>query len=202
MANIDQEDVDGRLGRANHILRWCYILHCTVTELCSAPAVTRLVTRLIPVEHLGNFVAQVAHTATPTITAINELHERVDIGPATTTSRYYSIGDKRYWRFVLGHCTVGSDDQGQRNFGFGEQRRGIWERVQGASLIRWVGVGELGRRNSSIGREPYFWGRKGKFSRIWRRCEEIGGLERKRLWSAQTHLTKLISESIRIRLAI
>lgn len=38
--------------------------------------------------------------------------------------------------------------------------------------------------------------------RIRQRCEEIGSLDRKRFLAAQTHLTKLISESVWVGLSV
>lgn len=64
-----------------------------MAEFWSAPSISWLVMRLIPVKHLWNFINQVAHTATPAIAAINELHEGVDTSPAAATTSDYSVGD-------------------------------------------------------------------------------------------------------------
>lgn len=65
MADVDQEDIDGRLGRANHVLSGRDELNNRVIELGTGPPVTRLVARLVPVEQLGYLVRHVAHTTPP-----------------------------------------------------------------------------------------------------------------------------------------
>ena len=56
MANIDQENIDGGLGRPNHVLSWRYELDYRMIKLWASPAVTRLIAYLIPVEQLGHLI--------------------------------------------------------------------------------------------------------------------------------------------------
>lgn len=50
MADIDQEDVYGGLGRADHIFGWCDELDDGMVELGTCPSIARLVAHLVPVK--------------------------------------------------------------------------------------------------------------------------------------------------------
>lgn len=72
IADVDQEDVDWRLRRSDHILCWRYEVYYSVIQLRSLPAVGRLVRLLVPIEEAWDFVRQVAHRALPSISAFYE----------------------------------------------------------------------------------------------------------------------------------
>jgi hypothetical protein len=56
MADIDQENVDRGLGRANHVLSGRNEFDDRMIELCTRPSVSGLVAYLIPVEELWDLV--------------------------------------------------------------------------------------------------------------------------------------------------
>lgn len=58
MADVDEEDVDGRLRGSDHIFGWRNELDDTMVQLRTRPSVTWLVPDLVPVEELRDFVGE------------------------------------------------------------------------------------------------------------------------------------------------
>lgn len=124
--DIDDEDVDRRLWRANlnssrthrdqrtgahlnaslalarathHVLGRGDKLDDSRVELRALVAVRGLVLLLVPVEQLRHLVREVAHAALPPLPALDERHVGVDVGPAATTARDDRVRDD--WDRVL-----------------------------------------------------------------------------------------------------
>lgn len=72
MARVNQEAVEYRLGRADHVLCWHNEVNDGVVQLHTLPTVSRLIALLVPVEHLRDLIAHRAKRAPPTIPTINE----------------------------------------------------------------------------------------------------------------------------------
>jgi len=67
MAHVDKEDIDGRLGRADHVFGRCHEFNDGMCQLSTRPAISRLVSGLIPVKQLWDLVRHSTHTAAPTM---------------------------------------------------------------------------------------------------------------------------------------
>jgi hypothetical protein len=66
MAHVDKEDIDSRLGGADHVFGRCHKFNDGVRQLSTRPAIPRLVPGLIPVKQLWDLVRHSTHTAAPT----------------------------------------------------------------------------------------------------------------------------------------
>lgn len=111
MAYIDQENVDRRLRGGNYILSWCNALDRTLTESGSAPAISRLITGLVPIKHLWDLITELVRTASPFVTTIDEMYEWVVVGSASTTAYNDSVSNKGNLRVVLRECVVMAKNQ-------------------------------------------------------------------------------------------
>lgn len=67
MADVNQEHINRRWRRSEHVFRRRYKVNNRVVELSASPAVSRLISHLVPVEQLGNLVRHRAHAASPAI---------------------------------------------------------------------------------------------------------------------------------------
>jgi hypothetical protein len=67
MADINEENIDGQLRMANHILYGCNKFDDGMVELSTHPSVPRLVVYLIPVEELWDLIRQVTHVTSPAV---------------------------------------------------------------------------------------------------------------------------------------
>lgn len=93
MSHVDEEDVEHRLGRSNHVLCRRDVLDNSVVELSTLPAVHGLVVFLIPIEHLRDFIA---HCALPACPAVDALHEWVDVRPAAPAACDHLVSHQRH----------------------------------------------------------------------------------------------------------
>lgn len=65
MADIDEEDIDGGLWWANHVLSGSNKLDDSMIELSACPSVSRLIAGLVPIEELRHFVGHITHATSP-----------------------------------------------------------------------------------------------------------------------------------------
>jgi hypothetical protein len=66
MAHVDEEDIDSRLRRPDHVFGRCYELDDSMSQLSTRPAIRGLVPGLVPIKQLWDLVRHATHTAAPT----------------------------------------------------------------------------------------------------------------------------------------
>lgn len=98
MTHVDEEDLEHRPGRSNHVLCRRDVLNDSVVELRTLAGVRRLVLFLIPIEHLRVLVAHCTQCAPPACLAVDELHEWVDVHPAALAASDHLVGHQRHGR--------------------------------------------------------------------------------------------------------
>jgi hypothetical protein len=96
--------------------------------------------------------------------------------------------------FSLFHGTVGGNYQSKREFRFIEERIGGRNRVNGRTLVRWVGIGERRSCQSRIWRQDDLWRWLLQLSWIRGRSQKICGLESDSLLSSDIELAELINK--------
>lgn len=86
IAHIDQEKVDQRLRRSDHVFLRSNELDHAVVQIGAERAVSRPLVCGIPIESLGDIVGEVTHVATPAVAMVEEGNEGIDIGTAASAS--------------------------------------------------------------------------------------------------------------------
>ena len=84
MTDVNEEDVDRRLWRSDHVLCRRNKLNDRVVKLGALPSVTRLVASLVPVEQLRHLVRHAAHAASPAKREISRIYSQ----PTRRTYRF------------------------------------------------------------------------------------------------------------------
>ena len=139
MTDINQEHVDCRLRRPDHVLSRGYKFNARMIQFMTSPTISGLVANLIPVKQLGNLIGHAAHAASPSvfsvssisrfklryapIASVDELDVWIDVRPAPTTASDDGICDEWNLLFSFIQRSVGGDDESQRNFRFALQGR-------------------------------------------------------------------------------
>lgn len=67
VADVDEEYINSRLRRSDHVFGRCNKLDYCVVQLGTRPAISRLIPGLVPVKQLRDLVRHTAHAATPAI---------------------------------------------------------------------------------------------------------------------------------------
>lgn len=162
------------LSQTDHILCWSDKLYDRVVQLCPSPSIGGLTFDLIPVKQLRHVIREITHAALPSMASLDEGDVRVDVRPTSTTSSDHRIGHHRdlvlsieVGRSVPSRClsiegcgtyisrldtAVWRDDQGEREFGFGQERIGGRDDVDSRSLIGWIRIGVRTRREGGLTR--------------------------------------------------
>lgn len=121
MADIDQEDVDRWLRRANHVLSRGDKFDNRVVQLCSSPSITGLVRGLIPVEKLWNFVRHGTHATSPPAAVVDELYIWVHVRSASAATSDDGVSDDGNLHLVFLHGTVWCNDKCKGELGLVEE---------------------------------------------------------------------------------
>ena len=78
MTNINEEDIDRRLWRSDHVLCGRNKLDNRMIEFGALPTITRLVASLVPVEELGHLIRHAAHAASPAKREVSRIYLQPD----------------------------------------------------------------------------------------------------------------------------
>ena len=87
MTDIEEEQINKRLRRSDHVFLGRNELNNRVVEFRSLPSIYTLLCCCIPIESLWNIVREVTHITSPSMSMVEECDVGINVGSTSATTR-------------------------------------------------------------------------------------------------------------------